>query len=1276
MENCFPPASSSLSSSNGLDPRHSVTPYQGEGGSSPGLEESAKSIAILPFDQIRLDSANRHFPIAIQNALAENLGKIAELDDVTHSAGIDFYRDSSQSLVEVADGLNVGYLVSGSVQPIGEKVQVDIELVDPEQESPLWFGQYVLAMEMDEFLVLQSELIQGIAAALEIELSHEFLVQIQEQLTSSLQAYDLYLQALQIDRNSETLIRRIEFLERAVAIDPDFKDAWSLIANSMYGWPGNIDPHYEEIGWKIQNAFSELERLMPKIEVMVMRANFLWHASRDLNGSIEMLHKAQALDPMHPEVNRHLGIRYDALGDLFKAEKFYELADEVTPLANIIPIGLVNNHASQKKWEELESIYTRIFQDERYQFAHRFQSKDHGTWLRRKALSDFLRFGDRSKLEAAFEAIPHDPLGVVYKDQAVIRRDLEQGLRELKADPESSTLFDDHYRLFRLSVRNRDLLLSLLAFRLNWQGDKIKYAYQALGERSKAFNQNPFSEPGEGGLLAICHALVGDEEQAFDAINRARKKALEFTPHYWSASYTEALIAMAYIVLGEHIQAIESLEKAMSLRHEFLHRHLDLWFIYDPLREDPQTKDRFEALLRGEVLLVDSELLGPRSRVTPEKRPGGSLLPSETDKSIAILPFTNLSNRKEDEPLVNGIHSTLLTGVSQLSDLSSIPRTSVMTYRESEKKLTDIARELGVATLLTGDVQRDADQIRINVLLVDALTDTTLWAETYTRNLTAENFFDIQSQITTAIADSLNVVLTRDEQERLAKMPTQNTAALEMFLKGREIYESAIQTLRDEGIALFEKAIGLDPRFAMAYVYLGRAYLSEPVVSQRIKGWREEGLAKAEIPASMALKLDDDLAGAHTLMGRLHREKISLGLEGDWDLAKRSFERALEINPNYAEAYFEYGQLLLGEFEAINEQEAVSQRLGLSWLRKAVELDPRNHELRFSLAGVLEKLGQFDEARQHLETAVRINPEFAKGYRMLGILIFKAFGRYDDAIAAFRKAVAIDPNRFEPRHFLFLCYQMLGDDAKAFQWHKSGTGSGLGWARDKARARASFQAYASLMNGDREKWLKHLREAVQASPHWADQRRWLLNEDLRAGRAALALKLYKTFFPFLFDEEVVFDRERNLPVYGFMSKDNQAHAAMELAEILIRMGNTQRANYLLDQAWDFFRRYSTRMGWHWHYNAGYGIRDAVRYALKGEKGQAMQALREAVDAGFRNRLELESSALDSLRNEPEFIAIMEEVKADWARQLANVRKMDANEELAAIPGAIRMPLWE
>ena len=199
-----------------------------------------------------------------------------------------------------------------------------------------------------------------------------------------------------------------------------------------------------------------------------------------------------------------------------------------------------------------------------------------------------------------------------------------------------------------------------------------------------------------------------------------------------------------------------------------------------------------------------------------------TLIQVNNDKSIAVLPLVNRSVNEEDTLFAEGLHDELLTQLSRISALKVISRTSVMGYAGTTKRIPEIGRELGVATLLEGGVQRSGNRVRINVQLIDAASDEHLWAEVYDRELTADNLFDIQSNITRAIADALQAVLTGEEEQKLEQNPTENVDAYAFYLRGKAASRGyGRQPVDiDESIAYFQSAIDLDPQFAAAYAVL------------------------------------------------------------------------------------------------------------------------------------------------------------------------------------------------------------------------------------------------------------------------------------------------------------------------------------------------------------------------------------------------------------------------------------------------------------------------
>ncbi len=188
----------------------------------------------------------------------------------------------------------------------------------------------------------------------------------------------------------------------------------------------------------------------------------------------------------------------------------------------------------------------------------------------------------------------------------------------------------------------------------------------------------------------------------------------------------------------------------------------------------------------------------------------GDPTPGVDRRSVAAIPFENLSGDEANLPFTSGIHDDLLTQLSKIGSIKTISRQSVLKYRDTAKTVPEIAAELGVATILAGGVQRSGDRVRINVRLIDAATDEPLWAETYDRHLSAANIFAIQSEIARSIADALRAKLTAGEQQRLASVPTRNLEAIDTFFLGKQLVEERNVRALQAAVEYLEQVIELD----------------------------------------------------------------------------------------------------------------------------------------------------------------------------------------------------------------------------------------------------------------------------------------------------------------------------------------------------------------------------------------------------------------------------------------------------------------------------------
>ncbi|MEN8180858.1 MAG: winged helix-turn-helix domain-containing protein [Pseudomonadota bacterium] len=290
------------------------------------------------------------------------------------------------------------------------------------------------------------------------------------------------------------------------------------------------------------------------------------------------------------------------------------------------------------------------------------------------------------------------------------------------------------------------------------------------------------------------------------------------------------------------------------------------------------------------------------------------------DNSIAVLPFDNRSSREEDQFFTDGMHDDLLAAIAKIGSMKVISRTSVMEYRDTTKKIPQIAQELGVANILEGGIQRSGNQVRINVQLIDAATDEHLWAEIYDRELTAANLFAVQSEITKKIADALQAELSTDEQLRIDARPTDNLQAYELYLRGRYLWQRRGDKNIRHAITLFEQATELDPQFARAWSSLAATRFTLPVYSDTP---RSEHYPLAVSAAEKALAQDDSLAEAYAVLGGLADE------DRKWAEAETLFLLAIANEPMDSTAHLWYGEHLfkLGRLDDALEEALVAYQL-------------------------------------------------------------------------------------------------------------------------------------------------------------------------------------------------------------------------------------------------------------------------------------------------------------------------------------------------------------
>jgi TolB-like protein len=351
--------------------------------------------------------------------------------------------------------------------------------------------------------------------------------------------------------------------------------------------------------------------------------------------------------------------------------------------------------------------------------------------------------------------------------------------------------------------------------------------------------------------------------------------------------------------------------------------------------------------------------------------------------SIAVIPFENISMDDANEPFTVGIHDDLLTQLSKISSIKIISRTSVLRYRGSDKPIPEIARELGVSSVVEGGVQRVGDNVRINVQLIDAASDKHLWAETYDRELSAANIFAIQSEIASSIANALEATLTQDDKQRLNTAPTDNLEALQAYFTGKLLADQRGRDAIESAIQEFERAISLDPDFALAHAGLGYAWLLLPEYSVTVDPKRSRDSSKSAI--ARALELDPELPSGLAFMGW-----SKMVHEYDWASAERLLRRALELQGNNSDALHWLSHVLSWQG---HHAEAIAIA------RQAVEVDPYSPLMTMNLAYILMDDGQFEETAKYRLLTLELRPDYTELWRNTWLTFMRA-GEFDNATQA------------------------------------------------------------------------------------------------------------------------------------------------------------------------------------------------------------------------------------------------------------------------------------
>ncbi len=608
---------------------------------------------------------------------------------------------------------------------------------------------------------------------------------------------------------------------------------------------------------------------------------------------------------------------------------------------------------------------------------------------------------------------------------------------------------------------------------------------------------------------------------------------------------------------------------------------------------------------------------------------------------VAVLPFSNRSANASDAFFVDGIHDELLTTLAKISSLRVISRTSVLKFRDTTRSMPSIGAELGVGSLLEGAVQRSGNRIRIIVQLIDAENDRHIWADTYDREMTANNLFEIQAEISRRIAEALDATLSPEEERRVSARPTNDIEAYEALLSGRQqLYNDNTASVRN-AVTDFQRAIELDSKFAPAYVGLAESYLRLAELGDMTN---DEMPLRVRPLAEQALEIDDRDGGVYQLLGTLAER------EGDFELAESYYRRAIDLAPEYAMARLWLGMMLKTHTLRLEESAEM--------YRQTIELDPLGADIRAAYGVLLTEMGDITGGLRSLQSAIDIDPGYVDPYASIGYVHFYGLGDATQAMLWQQKAASMEPLRAAQVANLFAA---LGDFETAEAW----IDAVLATSPDQPNALAARLAIR-VAEGDADgaeqlasQLLTDARDYLPANiPLFA-----LRNAELARSAPERALEHYLEHYPRLAGPSPDIDKQNVV-------------AAVDLVLVLQHLGHDSDALELARVADEYLQLVPS--GPSINTNA---LR-AELAAMIGNDAAALEFLERAVEEnwlGYWWAAPDSNPNIESMHGHPGYQSLMEKVRAQLEIQRSSVRELQAQGRLAYTPDqllsmSIELPL--
>ncbi len=666
------------------------------------------------------------------------------------------------------------------------------------------------------------------------------------------------------------------------------------------------------------------------------------------------------------------------------------------------------------------------------------------------------------------------------------------------------------------------------------------------------------------------------------------------------------IFAWAFELTSEGLKKEKNVDRSQSITHD-TGRKLDFviiamlvvalgYFGYDKFVLDP---GRDAAEIEAAVQVA-------------QEQAASAVEPQGSAKTIAVLPFVNMSDDSGNEYFSDGISEEILNVLTRIPDLRVPSRTSSFSFKGTDTSLETIAEELAVDHVLEGSVRREGDHVRIVAQLIDVTANRTVWSETFDRELTS--IFEIQDEIAARVADVLQIRLIGSSEGGVSR--TSNADAHDAYLQGLTYVATQASADSSKAIESFERAIELDPQYAAAYAMLASAYNTARMFDFIPQ---EKAAAEAAVAVERALELDPLLARAYYERSRLTKDPT---------LKFEDLQRAAELGLNDANAH-------LSRSEALENNDRHAEARAA--LEEAVRLDSRSVLLNWMMGSLRLNLGDRIGARGYYRRSINLQPTSPNAYAGMGD-VETTEGRLDEAVRWYVTGLKQDPGQPHMSTWVGHLYLSLGDEERAAVWFERGAnllrghgtvGEFIGEYIPLVRHGNDFERLIELVRGATPEFFGPFGSRIF--------RKALLTSGAGTGIRAY----YEEQWPELFLEDYTID-------------SYNVEVVPDVAWILRSEGETGRANALLRDAVTVYRAND----WFSMYPADMSseIVEVEILALLGREEEAMNVLRRILDEGWRfGWWQVERDpVLDSIRDHPAVVGMMEKIKADMAMQLAGM----------------------